>query len=122
MIVSRRSCLLLAVLILSAAAVAQTAKVSSVLDLTEFVRDWQISKRFTIDVANAMPADLYSFKPNPYEMSFGEQMIHMAGGECLSFQSNYRNQAAVCFRPREATRVRQRGRAEVARSVVRLRY
>jgi len=56
-----------------------------VLDLSEFVRDWQISKQFTIDVANAMPADLYSFKPNPEEMTFGEQMIHIAGSNVFRF-------------------------------------
>jgi len=44
---------------------AQDAKVTSVLDVTEFVRDWEISKQFTLDVANAMPADLYTFKPAP---------------------------------------------------------
>jgi uncharacterized damage-inducible protein DinB len=66
-------------------AAAQTAKVGSVLDMSEFVRDWQISKQFTIDVANAMPADLYTFKPNPEEMTFGEQMIHIAQGNVFRF-------------------------------------
>jgi uncharacterized damage-inducible protein DinB len=60
-------------------AAAQNSKVESVLDMPEFVRDWQISKQFTLDVANAMPAELYSFKPNPEEMTFGEQMVHIAG-------------------------------------------
>src|ERR1700739_4682639 len=50
---------------------AGQSKVESVLDLPEFVHDWEISKQFTIDVANAMPAELYSFKPNPEEMTFG---------------------------------------------------
>jgi uncharacterized damage-inducible protein DinB len=68
------------------AAVAQTAKVDSVLDMTEFVHDWQISKQFTLDVANAMPADLYGFRPNPEEMTFGEQMIHIAGGNVFRFK------------------------------------
>jgi uncharacterized damage-inducible protein DinB len=67
------------------AAVAQTAKVDSVLDMTEFVHDWQISKQFTLDVANAMPADFYGFRPNPEEMTFGEQMIHIAGGNVFRF-------------------------------------
>src|ERR1700756_4870612 len=50
------------------------SKVESVLDLPEFVHDWEISRQFTLDVANAMPAELYSFKPNPEEMTFGEQI------------------------------------------------
>ncbi len=66
-------------------AVTQTAKVNSVLDMSEFLQDWQISKQFTIDVANAMPAELYDFKPNPAEMSFGEQMVHIAASNVYRF-------------------------------------
>jgi uncharacterized damage-inducible protein DinB len=84
-IISHRFALLLAVLTFASAAAAQTAKVSSVLDMSEFVRDWQISKQFTIDVANAMPADLYAFKPSPEEMTFGEQMIHIAQANVFRF-------------------------------------
>jgi len=65
--------------------VAQNAKVGSVLDMTEFVRDWQISKQFTLDVAASMPTESYSFKPNPEEMTFGEQMIHIAVSNVYRF-------------------------------------
>jgi uncharacterized damage-inducible protein DinB len=65
--------------------VAQNAKVGSVLDMTEFVHDWQISKQFTLDVAEAMPSESYSFKPNPEEMTFGEQMIHIAVSNVYRF-------------------------------------
>lgn len=75
----------LAFAILAATASAQTTQVNSVLDMPEFVRDWQISKQFTLDVANAMPADLYNFKPSPEEMTFGEQMIHLAGANIFRF-------------------------------------
>lgn len=85
MITLRRFLSMLALLCLAASAAAQTAKLSSVLDMSEFVRDWQISKQFTIDVANAMPANLYDFKPNPDEMTFGEQMIHIAGSNIFRF-------------------------------------
>jgi len=78
------SCLLVAVLT-SPLAVAETAKLDSVLDIPEFVHDWQISRQFTIDVAKAMPADLYDFKPNPDEMTFGEQMMHIAGANLYRF-------------------------------------
>src|ERR1700726_2708795 len=81
-----RHCVLFAGLSLAvSAAAAQAAKVNSVLDMPEFVHDWQISKQFTLEVANAMPADLYSFKPNPEEMTFGEQMIHIAGANVYRF-------------------------------------
>jgi len=66
-------------------AFAQTQKVESVLDMQEFIHDWTISKQFTIDVANAMPAEFYSFKPNPDEMTFGEQIIHIAGANAFRF-------------------------------------
>jgi uncharacterized damage-inducible protein DinB len=59
--------------------------VASVLDMPEFVRDWQQSKQFTLAVADAMPAEFYSFKPNPEEMSFGEQIIHIAGSNVFRF-------------------------------------
>jgi len=71
--------------LLTLAAAAQTAKVNSVLDMPEFIRDWEASKQFTIDVANAMPAELYSFKPNPEEMTFGEQMVHIAVANVFRF-------------------------------------
>lgn len=68
------------------AALAQTAKLDSVVTMQEFVKDWQISKQFTLDVASAMPAEFYSFKPNPEEMSFGEQMGHIADSNVIRFQ------------------------------------
>jgi uncharacterized damage-inducible protein DinB len=71
---------------LAASAAGQADKANSVLDMTEFVHDWQISKQFTIDVAKAMPAEFYDYKPNPEEMTFGEQMIHLAGANVVRFQ------------------------------------
>jgi DinB family protein len=84
--ISRRCYFLLALLTLAAVgAVAQNSNGNSVLEMSEFVHDWQISKQFSIDVANAMPADLYSFKPNPDEMTFGEQMVHIAISNVFRF-------------------------------------
>ena len=81
-----QSARLLALLVfLTACATAQSAKLNSVLDVPEFVHDWQVSKEFTIEVAETMPADLYNFKPNPEEMTFGEQMIHIAGSNVYRF-------------------------------------
>ena len=65
---------------------AQSPKLSSVVEMPEFVQDWKISKQFTLDVANTMPAEFYSFKPNPEEMTFGEQMVHIAGSNVFRFQ------------------------------------
>ena len=77
---------LLATLFLASYAQAQATKLDSVLTMQEFVHDWQISKQFTLDVANAMPAEFYNFKPNPDEMTFGEQIVHIAAGNVFRFQ------------------------------------
>jgi uncharacterized damage-inducible protein DinB len=82
----RRAGFVVAVLSLVCGCAAQSTKPSSVLDMSEFVRDWQISKQFTLDVAGAMPADLYNYKPNPEEMTFGEQIVHIAGANVFRFQ------------------------------------
>ncbi len=83
----------------SCGAAAQTAKVDSVLDMTEFVQDWKISKQFTVDVANAMPTEFYGFKPNPEEMTFGEQMVHIAGGNVFRFNQITGIQPPLVFDP-----------------------
>jgi len=76
----------IALSLLSNAAAGQSSNVNTLLDMTEFVHDWQISKQFTIDVADAMPAEFYGFKPNPDEMTFGEQMLHIAVSNVYRFQ------------------------------------
>ncbi len=44
----------------------------------DFLKHWTIARQLTTAVAEAMPAESYDFKPNPEEMSFGEQMVHIA--------------------------------------------
>ena len=83
-----KRCVLAATILLLAlpSLTAQSAKLNSLLTLNEFVEDWKISKQFTLDVANAMPADSYNFKPNPDEMTFAEQLAHIAVGNAFRFQ------------------------------------
>jgi uncharacterized damage-inducible protein DinB len=45
------------------------------------LKHWKTSGEFTIAVANAMPADGYSFRPMPEEMSFGELIAHIAASD-----------------------------------------
>src|SRR5215468_8036251 len=78
---------------------AQTPKVESVLDMQEFLHDWTISRQFTLDVANAMPAELYSFKPNPEEMTFGEQIVHIAGANAFRFSQITGSKPPFAFEP-----------------------
>ena len=44
----------------------------------EMMKHWDTSKSLSLAVADAMPADAYSFKATDAEMSFGEQMNHIA--------------------------------------------
>lgn len=83
---SRLLRILATLVILICCAQSQTLKVNSVLDMPEFVHDWQISKQFTLEVADAMPAEFYNFKPNSEEMTFGEQIVHIAGANVFRFQ------------------------------------
>lgn len=48
-------------------------------------KHWTTSKEFTLAVADAMPADGYSFRPNQEEMSFGQLMIHIATANAGAF-------------------------------------
>jgi uncharacterized damage-inducible protein DinB len=43
------------------------------------VKHLKISKEYTVQVAEKMPADAYAFKPNDAQMTFGEQIAHIAG-------------------------------------------
>lgn len=75
---------LLAVLLLSGASVPAMAAAGNDFK-TLFAKHWQISKEFTLAVAEAMPAEYYNFKPNPEEMSFGELMSHIAQSNSEAF-------------------------------------
>jgi len=74
---------LLVVLLLGGAGVPAMAAGNDFKAL--FVKHWQISKEFTLAVAEAMPAENYDFKPNPEEMSFGELMSHIAQSNSEAF-------------------------------------
>lgn len=47
------------------------------------VKHWKVSKAYTIAVANQMPDDSYGFKPNPEQMTFAEQLAHLAGANAF---------------------------------------
>jgi uncharacterized damage-inducible protein DinB len=80
--VARRLLFALLVCLLAPRASAQSA---TLLGTDDFVRDWQISKRFTLAVAQAMPAASYAFKATPEEMTFGEQMMHLTSSLFVMF-------------------------------------
>jgi len=57
------------------AAVALPAMRAEGLDT--FKKHFKLSGEFTLDVAKAMPAEYYTFKPNDEEMDFGRVMVHI---------------------------------------------
>ena len=61
---------------------APQAKADAASSTSSYVQDfskhWTTAKDLAVEVAEAMPADDYGFKPVPEEMSFGEQMLHIA--------------------------------------------
>jgi uncharacterized damage-inducible protein DinB len=48
--------------------------------VTAMVKHWEASKDLSLAVANAMPDGDYAFKATPAEMTFGQQMNHLAAG------------------------------------------
>ena len=52
---------------------------------SQLVDHWKTSKKYVLALAEQMPAADYGFKPNPAEMSFGEQMAHIAGSNSYFF-------------------------------------
>jgi uncharacterized damage-inducible protein DinB len=63
---------LLAMLAVAIPAAAQTTQKDVLL------KHWKASGEFTLAVARAMPAESYTFRPTPEEMSFGQLMAHIA--------------------------------------------
>ena len=45
----------------------------------DFAVDWKLQMEYTIEVAEAMPAEKYGFKPSEEMRSFGQLMAHIGG-------------------------------------------
>jgi uncharacterized damage-inducible protein DinB len=59
---------------------------AQLLTMDELVNDWKVSKQFTLEVAEKMPAEFYDFKPSPEQMTFGRQMLHISGTNVFRFE------------------------------------
>lgn len=46
--------------------------------LSDLAIKWKNAQAYALDVATRMPDSAYGFKPMPEEMSFGEQLLHIA--------------------------------------------
>jgi uncharacterized damage-inducible protein DinB len=47
---------------------------------SQFIKDWERAKAYTLDYLNTVPADKYSFKAVDSIRSFAQQMLHLAQG------------------------------------------
>jgi uncharacterized damage-inducible protein DinB len=45
---------------------------------TQFIKDWERAKAYTIDYLNTVPAEKYSFKATDSIRSFAQHMLHLA--------------------------------------------
>ncbi|MFQ5926891.1 MAG: DinB family protein [Terriglobia bacterium] len=70
---------------------------------TEFGADWELAKAYTLEVAEAMPAEKYDFKPSAEMRSFGELMAHTAGA-MFRFASGVRGERPGVAPPKEPTK------------------
>ncbi|GAA4455554.1 hypothetical protein GCM10023189_23470 [Nibrella saemangeumensis] len=46
--------------------------------LKDYAERWETSRQYMLTVAEAMPESEYGFKPTPEEMTFAEQLMHIA--------------------------------------------
>jgi uncharacterized damage-inducible protein DinB len=67
---------------------------NAVLAQDDFLKDykikWQNATAYTLEFARSMPEDYYSFSATPEEMTFGEQLKHIAGN-MIWLSSSYLN-------------------------------
>lgn len=45
---------------------------------TQFIKDWERAKAYTIDYLNTLPANKYSFRATDSVRTFAQQMLHLA--------------------------------------------
>lgn len=77
---------LLTVFLLTALVPAGLGASEPVFYMTDdVVKNWKVSREFTLAVAEGMPAQHYHFRPSPEEMSFEELMIHLAASQVSRF-------------------------------------
>ena len=74
-----------AVTTLAAAALAARPGKAASGAVAIYLKRWTTAKKFTLMVAEAMPAEHYGFKPTPEMRSFGDLMAHMAGANARYF-------------------------------------
>jgi uncharacterized damage-inducible protein DinB len=80
-------------MVLGSAAAAAPLAMAADKGLESINARWAAAKAFTMAVADAMPADAYSYKPTPEMRSFGEVMVHI--GQAQVFYAGRMSKTAV---------------------------
>jgi len=68
----------------------------------ELLKDWTDQKVLMMKTADAMPADKFSYKTTPPQRDFGQQILHVAGGN-IAYLRNFGGKAALPTINRNAT-------------------
>jgi hypothetical protein len=50
---------------------------------TELLKDWTDQKTLMMKIAEAMPEEKYSYKSTPPQRDYGQQILHVAGGNVV---------------------------------------
>jgi len=66
--------------------------------VSKLIKRWQTSKTYTIAIAEQMPEDGYASRPNPEEMTFAEQLVHIASANAF-FLSKVTGTASPVAKP-----------------------
>ena len=66
--------------------------------LDDYKLKWKNAMEYTLEFARVMPEENYSFKPAPVEMTYGEQLKHIAGN-MVWLSSSYLNGAKTTLDP-----------------------
>jgi uncharacterized damage-inducible protein DinB len=70
-----------ALLAMPRAAVGQAASLSA-----ELLKDWDDQKSIMMKIADAMPEEKLAFKSTPEQRDYGQQILHVAGGNVMYLQ------------------------------------
>jgi uncharacterized damage-inducible protein DinB len=69
--------------------------------LSDFKIKWKNASAYTLEFARAMPEDHYGYTPTPVEMTYREQLKHMAGN-MVWLSSSYLNGSKTHIDPTKA--------------------
>ena len=68
--------------------------------LADLQRDWRSQKVLLVQLAEAMPAEKFTYRPTPAQRTYGEQIIHIAAGNiALTAPRHVGYKAVVVFIP-----------------------